>query len=81
MAEIQLFDKETGASAGEITREQLQYLIDQLEEESADDQDYFINRPTLELLAEHRPPEDNLVEVLREALGERDEMEIRWEES
>ena len=81
MAEIQLFDKETGASAGEITREQLQYLIDQLEEESADDQDYFINRPTLELLAEQRPPEDNLVEVLREALGDRDEMEIRWEES
>ena len=80
MAEIQLFDKETGAPAGEITREQLQYLIDQLEEESVDDQDYFINRPTLELLEEQRP-DDNLIEVLREALGDRDEMEIRWEEA
>jgi processive 1,2-diacylglycerol beta-glucosyltransferase len=80
MAEIQLFDKETGASAGEITRVQLQYLMDQLEEESSDDQDYFINRPTLELL-EEQTPDDDLIEVLREALGDRDEMEIRWEEA
>jgi hypothetical protein len=34
---------------GEITEEQLQFLIDHLEEESSDDQDYYLNRATLEI--------------------------------
>ena len=43
---IHLFDDETGASVGTITEDQLQYLVDQLEEESPDDTDYYINRET-----------------------------------
>src|SRR5207249_4463765 len=50
---IQLYDKETGASLGAITEEQLQFLADQLEEESPQDQDYYINEPTLD--ASRRP--------------------------
>ena len=79
MAEIQLLDKESGEPIGEITRKQLDFLIDQLEEESQDDRDYYINRPTIDMLDEEHG-ETELVELLREALGNRDEMEIRWEE-
>ena len=37
---IQLHEKETGVFLGTITNAQLQFLIDQLEEESTDDMDY-----------------------------------------
>ncbi len=33
-----LYDKDTGAWLGTITEEQLQFLIDQLKEESSEDQ-------------------------------------------
>ncbi len=79
MAEIQLFDNESGELIGAITQKQLDFLIDQLEEESLDDRDYHINRPTIDMLEEEHG-ETELVELLREALGNRDEMEIRWEE-
>ena len=79
MAEIQLFDNESGEPIGAITQKQLDFLIDQLEEESQDDRDYHINRPTIDMLDEEHG-ETELVELLREALGNRDEMEIRWEE-
>ena len=49
---IQLYDRETGASLGAITEEQLQFLADQLEEESPQDQDYYINEPTLDAFEE-----------------------------
>ncbi len=79
MAEIQLLDNESGEPIGEITRNQLDFLIDQLEAEAQDDRDYHINRPTIDMLEEEHG-ETELVELLREALGNRDEMEIRWEE-
>ncbi len=79
MTEIQLFDNESDEPIGAITRKQLDFLIDQLEEEALDDRDYHINRPTLDMLEEEHG-ETELVELLREALGNRDEMEFRWEE-
>ena len=77
---IQLYDKETGASLGAITEEQLQFLADQLEEESPEDRDYYINEPTLEAF-EEAGADGALLALLRKALGEREEMEIRWERS
>ena len=41
---IHLKNKETGAPLGDITEEQLQFLVDQLEEESETDADYYINQ-------------------------------------
>jgi hypothetical protein len=79
MSEIQLFDNENGEPIGEITQQQLDFLIDQLEEEALDDRDYFINRPTLDMLEEEHG-DSQLIELLREAMGDRDEMEVRWEE-
>jgi processive 1,2-diacylglycerol beta-glucosyltransferase len=74
---IQLTDKDTGAALGTISEQQLQYLIDQLEEESSEDQDYYINETTLDLF-EQRGADKALVSLLRSALKGRTEMEIRW---
>jgi len=75
---IELFDTETEAPLGAISEAQLQFLIDQLEEERPDDTDYYINQATLDLF-EERGADPSLVTLLRSALGAREDMEIRWE--
>jgi hypothetical protein len=74
---IEIRDREKGARLGEITEDQLQFLVDQLEEESSDDRDYYINRPTLELF-ESQGADPALLGILRQALGDREDMEIEW---
>jgi len=74
---IELRDAESNQVIGSLTDAQLAFLIDQLEEESAEDQDYYLNRETLDLLAE-AGGDDALLAMLRQAMGEREEMEIRW---
>jgi processive 1,2-diacylglycerol beta-glucosyltransferase len=72
-----LYDEDTGEMIGVITDEQFQFLVDQLEEESTLDQNYAIS---LMLLAyfEELNADPALVTMLRNALGEREEMEITW---
>jgi len=77
---IQLRDRETGASLGDITEEQLQFLIDHLEEESEEDTDYYLNRATLNLLKE-KGLDASLLKLLEEALGDREDLEIEWSRS
>ncbi len=77
---IQLRDRETGASIGDITEEQLQFLIDHLEEESEEDTDYYLNRATLNLLKEGGL-DASLLKLLEEALGDREDLEIEWSRS
>lgn len=77
---IQLHDKDTGAWINNITEEDLQFLVDQLEEESSDDQDYYINETTLDMF-EEAGADKALVALLRGALNGRTEMEIRWSRS
>jgi processive 1,2-diacylglycerol beta-glucosyltransferase len=74
---IALRDKETGAFLGTITEAQLQFLIDQLEEESRTDKDYYINRDTLDLF-QGQGIDHALLTLLQQALGTRQEMEIEW---
>ncbi len=74
---IQLKDQDTGAVVGEITEGQLQFLVDQLEEEDAKDKDYWLNRDALELLGENGA-DPELLTLLRTAMGSRDEMTIVW---
>lgn len=74
---IQIHDKDSGARIGTLTEEQLQFLIDQLEEESGEDQDYYINETTVDLFEENGA-DKALIALLREALNGRTEMEIRW---
>ena len=75
---IRLFDNETGTELGTISETQLQFLVDQLEEETANDQDYYLIPRTLDLL-EQRGADTELMGLLRAALGEREGFEIRWE--
>ena len=74
---IELRDKETGAFLGTITEAQLQFLIDQLEEESRADRDYYINRDTLDVF-QGQGIDHTLLTILQQALGTRQEMEIEW---
>ena len=76
-AMIQLRDKENGQSIGSISEEDLQFLINQLEEESLDDKDYYLHRVTLEALKE-KGASQALMDVLVKALGDRDDMEFEW---
>jgi processive 1,2-diacylglycerol beta-glucosyltransferase len=76
---IMLLDSQTGAELGAITRAELDVLVAQLEEESREDQDYYINRATVDLLAA-KGADAKLVGILRQALGDRADMDIRWEE-
>lgn len=77
---IQIHDKDTGAQIGTLTEAHLQFLIDELEEESGEDQDYYINETTVDLFEEKGADKD-LVSLLRNALNGRTEMEIRWSRS
>lgn len=74
---IEVRDKGTGTRVGSISEQQLQFLIDQLEEEHAEDQDYYINQATLEMFAK-RGADEQLLSLLRGALGDREDMEIEW---
>jgi hypothetical protein len=74
---IRLYDNETQRQLGEITEAQLQFLLDHLEEESSDDQDYYLQRATLEIFAQEGA-DPALLSLLRQGLGEREAMEIRW---
>ena len=74
---IDLFNSETNEKLGSITEADLQVLVDGLEEESAEDQDYFIDEATIELLGDGRATE-HLLGLLRRAVGTSDGVEIRW---
>jgi len=74
---IRLHEKETGVFVGTITDAQLQYLMDQLEEESANDTDDYMDHATLDLFEEVGAEADVLA-LLRQALGTREGMDIVW---
>ena len=74
---IRLYNKDTQALLGEITPEQLQTLTDLLEEESDDDQDYYVDRDTLDVLAEEGADE-KLLALIRPHVGEDEGIEIEW---
>ena len=74
---IELRDKDTGRSIGSITEDQLQFLVDQLEEESSKDTDYYLNSATLDMFADNGI-DSQLLALLRGALGNREDMEIEW---
>lgn len=61
-----------------ISDEQLQFLIDHLEEESYDDQDYYLNQATIDMLAK-QGADPSLITLLREALGDREGIDVVWQ--
>ena len=75
---IELYNASTNQLIGNLTDADLQVLQDGLEEESAEDQDYYIDRATIDLLADGRAT-THLVDLLRTALGDSDGVDIRWQ--
>jgi hypothetical protein len=74
---IRLRNKETGDELGSISEDDLQFLIDNLEEEWEEDKDYYLSRQTLEMLR-GRGASPTLVQMLEGAMGERDDIEVEW---
>jgi hypothetical protein len=75
---IDLYMKDTDQLLGSITEAELQYLIDSLEETPDDDQDYFVDRGTIDYLADGRAT-DHLVALLEKAVGSSDGVQLRWQ--
>lgn len=68
-----------GTQIGTITAEQLQFLTEHLEEEGVEDQDYAITPMTLAYL-EGEGADPALLEMLRKALGDREEFTFAWDD-
>jgi len=75
---ITLYDNDSGASLGDISEADLRFLIDNLEEETSDDRDYYLRPETVAML-DDRGGSAALLTLLRTALGEREGVEIRWQ--
>ena len=74
---ITLSLKENGAFLGTIDEADLQMLQDQLEEESEEDTDYYIDAPTIDLL-EAAGAGAQLLSLLRRAM---DDSEVVWRQT
>jgi hypothetical protein len=76
---ITLSFKDGGAVIGTIDDADLQMLVDQLEEESEEDTDYYIDPATIDLL-EQNGASTHLVALLKQAVGESGGVDIVWSE-
>lgn len=80
MSAIQLYKEHPDTSereiVGTISEKQLDFLIDNLEEEFEEDEEYFLNADTIDYLKE-QGADDELVALLEKALsGSEDGVEI-----
>lgn len=75
---IDIYNNETNVLVGTITEADLKVLADHLEEESSEDQDYYIDAATIDVIGDGQATE-HLLGVLRKALGTADGVEIRWQ--
>jgi hypothetical protein len=74
---VKLYNAATNQPLGDITDDQLQFLIDQFEEEWDGDQDYYINTATIDMLSD-AGADPALLALLQLALGAAGEADIRW---
>lgn len=74
---VYLYNKADNQLIGEIGEDELQFLIDQMEEESTRDQDYSITRMEIAYFSEHGAP-PHLTKLLNQALENKPEVIILW---
>jgi hypothetical protein len=77
---VYIYNKATSDLIGEIGEEDLQFLVDQMEEESMKDRDYSITNMEIAYFAENGASSE-LVALLREALGDQSEVIILWSQT
>jgi hypothetical protein len=75
---IDLYNAATNQVLGSITESDLKVLVDALEEEGVQDQDYYIDTATIDVVADGKATE-HLVGLLRQAVGTGDGVDIRWQ--
>jgi hypothetical protein len=73
-----LYNKQTNALLGELTETDVDCLVDVLEEEDSKDVDYFIDLDTVDIL-EDNGASQQLVKMLRAAIGATEGVDVRWE--
>lgn len=78
LAMIDLYNASTNELLGSITDADLKVLVDHLEEESAEDQDYYIDAATIGVIGDGQATE-HLLALLRKALGTAEGVDIRWQ--
>jgi processive 1,2-diacylglycerol beta-glucosyltransferase len=74
---VYIYNQATNQLIGEVTEAELQFLIDQMEEESTRDQDYAITSMEINYFSEHGAS-PHLIELLNQALGDQQEVSIIW---
>lgn len=77
---VRISDKSNGRMIGEISDQDFQFLVDQLEEESSRDTDYFVDQATVEIL-QAAGGSASLVSLLTAAVGSTDGVDITWQRS
>jgi hypothetical protein len=77
---IVLKNKANNQLIGNITEQQLQFLVDALEEESSNDQDYWLNVSMIDIM-EQNGADAAMIVLLRTAMGSDEEIEIVWSKS
>jgi len=75
---IDLYNATANQLLGSITESDLKVLVDALEEEGIQDQDYYIDTATIDVIADGKATE-HLVGLLRKAVGAGDGVDIRWQ--
>jgi len=75
---IKLFDNDNDQVLGSITEEQLDFLQEQLIEETVEASSYNLSESIIDSL-EMNGAEPEVVALLRKALGGRTSMEVRYE--
>jgi hypothetical protein len=73
-----LYDTQSGTFLGNVSDVDIQFLVEQLEEEHGADEDYFIDTSAIELL-EEAGGSAVLIGVLRKAVGDSEGIEVRYE--
>jgi hypothetical protein len=75
---IALFRKSDNLYLGDISEAELQFLADNLEEESLTDTDYNLTRMTLVYLRENGLS-SHLAQLIETAMGDQDEVDIVYQ--
>ena len=65
------------AKVGELSEEQLDVLVDNLEEEWSEDRDYYINKSMIDML-QAKGADSALLHMLLNALGTKEDVDILW---
>jgi processive 1,2-diacylglycerol beta-glucosyltransferase len=77
---VYLYNQATDELLGEISEDELQFLIDQMEEESTKDKDYSVTRMEIAYFSQNGAT-PHLINLLTQALGEQQEVIILWSRS